>query len=49
MPEFKTGLCESVADHVVRITQNRPEVRIAQNSQLTYAPNAVVDAAGRAR
>ena len=40
MPEFKTVLYETVADHVVRITQNRPEVRNAQNLQLTYDLNA---------
>lgn len=47
MPEFKTVLYEKVADHVVRITQNRPEVRNAQNLQLTYDLNAAFDAAAQ--
>ncbi|MGH7779416.1 MAG: hypothetical protein ACREQR_06285 [Candidatus Binataceae bacterium] len=42
MPEFKTVLYENVAGHVVRITQNRPEVRNAQNLQLTSVRNAGV-------
>ncbi len=36
MPEFKTVLYEKIAEHVLRITQNRPEARNAQNLQLTY-------------
>src|SRR5260370_26482218 len=47
MPEFKTVLYEKIAEHVLRITQNRPEVRNAQNLQLTYAANDAFDAAAQ--
>lgn len=47
MPEFKTVLYEKIAEHVLRITQNRPEVRNAQNLQLTYDLNDAFDAAAQ--
>ncbi len=47
MPEFKTVLYEKIADHVVKITQNRPEVRNAQNLQLTYDLNDAFDTAAQ--
>lgn len=45
MPQFETVLYETPAEGVVRITQNRPEARNAQNNQLTYDLNAAFDAA----
>src|SRR5260370_24296614 len=47
IPEFKTVLYEKIAEHVLRITQNRPEVRNAQNLQLTYDLNDAFDAAAQ--
>lgn len=47
MPELQTVLYDKVADHVVRITQNRPEVRNAQNLQMTYDLNAAFDQAAQ--
>jgi len=47
MPELKTVLYEKIADHVLRITQNRPEVRNAQNLPLTYGLNDAFDAAAQ--
>jgi enoyl-CoA hydratase len=39
MPEFETVLYEKLAGNLCRITMNRPEVRNAQNRQLTYDLN----------
>ncbi len=47
MPAFETVLYESPADHVVRITLNRPETRNAQSTQLLYDLNDAFDAAAR--
>src|SRR5260370_31072460 len=47
IPEFTTVLYEKIAEHVLRITQNRPEVRNAQNLQLTYDLNDAFDAAAQ--
>src|SRR5260370_21546934 len=47
IPEFTTVLYEKIAEHVLRITQNRPEVPNAQNLQLTYDLNDAFDAAAQ--
>ena len=47
MPDFKTVLYEKIAEHVLRTTQNRAEVRNAQSLQLTYDLNDSFDAAAQ--
>lgn len=45
MPEFTTVRYEQVAEHIVRITLNRPQKRNAQNHTMTYELNDAFDAA----
>ncbi|MBI5949156.1 MAG: enoyl-CoA hydratase [Chloroflexi bacterium] len=47
MPTFDTVLYDMPAQHVARITQNRPEQRNAQDIQLTYDLNAAFDHAAQ--
>ncbi len=47
MPEFKTVLYEHVTPEVVRVAQNRPEARNAQDLQLTYDLNDAFDHANQ--
>ncbi|RYX92226.1 MAG: enoyl-CoA hydratase [Comamonadaceae bacterium] len=47
MMNFKTVLYEEVEPGIVRISMNRPEVRNAQDLQLTYDLNAALDAAAQ--
>ena len=47
MPEFETVLHDAPAEHVARLTLNRPEARNAQNHQLTYDLNAAFDHAAQ--
>ena len=44
-PSFDEILYEKPADHVVRITLNRPEARNAQGLKMTYELNAAFNAA----
>jgi enoyl-CoA hydratase len=43
--EFETVIYEPVADHVVRVTMNRPDKRNAQNHKMTYDINRAFDLA----
>jgi enoyl-CoA hydratase len=43
MPTFETVVYETPAPGVARVTQNRPQVRNAQDLQLTYDLNAAFD------
>jgi len=45
--EFALATYEVVAPHVVKIMQNRPEARNAQNNRLTYDLNACFDKAAQ--
>jgi enoyl-CoA hydratase len=47
LPTWETVLYEMPADHVARITLNRPEARNAQNAQLTYDLNGAFDHAAQ--
>src|SRR5690349_5385731 len=47
MREFTTIKYEAVADHVVKVTMNRPDVRNAQNHTMTYELNDAFDEACR--
>jgi enoyl-CoA hydratase len=47
MSEYQTLLYEEPAPGVVRLVQNRPEARNAQNLQLTYDLNAALDDAAQ--
>jgi len=47
MKEFNTIIYESPADHVVRITLDRPESRNAQNTHLLYELNDAFDLAAQ--
>jgi enoyl-CoA hydratase len=47
MPEYKTVLYEEPVSGVARITMNRPEVRNAQDPQMTYDLNAAFDHAAQ--
>jgi enoyl-CoA hydratase/carnithine racemase len=47
MSEFQTLLYESPAEHVARITLNRPETRNAQDTRLLYELNDAFDRAAR--
>ncbi len=46
-PKLDTVLYEMAADHVAKITMNRPEARNAQNTQLTYELNEAFDFAAQ--
>lgn len=45
--EFETATYEVVAPHIVKIMQNRPDARNAQNAQLTYDLNECFDLAAQ--
>ncbi|MFN3233321.1 MAG: enoyl-CoA hydratase [Alphaproteobacteria bacterium] len=45
--EFETATYELVAPHIVKIMQNRPDARNAQNAQLTYDLNECFDMAAQ--
>jgi len=47
MSEFQTLLYESPAEHIARITLNRPETRNAQDTRLLYELNDAFDRAAR--
>jgi enoyl-CoA hydratase len=47
MSEYERVLYEIVSPGVVRITQNRPEARNAQDLQMTYELNATFDRAAQ--
>jgi enoyl-CoA hydratase len=47
MPELETVLYETAAPGVVKVTQNRPAARNAQNLQLTYDLNSAFDRAAQ--
>jgi enoyl-CoA hydratase len=47
MSEFQTLLYESPAQHIARITLNRPETRNAQDTRLLYELNDAFDCAAR--